>query len=187
MMYTPFTAAAAAFAAEAHAAVGQVRKYTKDPYIIHPAAVASLVATAGGDEAMIAAAFLHDTIEDTQVAEEQIADVFGEDVASLVDWLSDKSKPEDGNRATRKAMDRERLSRAPVRAKVIKIADIIDNSQSITKHDPDFAVVYMREKELLLEVLGPDVMEHPAGRILFAMAAEIMKDWYLARQAGIQP
>lgn len=187
MKHTPLTAAAAAFAAEAHAAVDQVRKYTKDPYIIHPRAVAELVADAGGDEAMIAAAFLHDTVEDTHVTQEHIDALFGPDVGHLVDWLSDKSRPEDGNRETRKAMDRARLALAPIRAKVIKMADLIDNCRSITVHDPDFAVVYMREKERLLDVLAPDVTDHPAGRILFDTAADLMKDWYLARQAGVQP
>lgn len=56
---------AAAFAAQAHA--GQVRKYTGEPYIRHPEAVAKLVQASGGDTAMVAAAWLHDTVEDTAV------------------------------------------------------------------------------------------------------------------------
>ena len=63
------------------------------------------------------------------------------------------SKPEDGNRATRKAIDREHTAQAPAEAQTIKLADLISNSKSIMAHDPDFAVTYLAEKRLLLEVL----------------------------------
>ena len=60
------------FATAAHAAVGQLRKYTHEPYIVHPAEVASIVKTVAHTEAMIAAAWLHDTVEDTGVSIELI-------------------------------------------------------------------------------------------------------------------
>ncbi|MBO6542280.1 MAG: HD domain-containing protein [Alphaproteobacteria bacterium] len=144
---------AEAFATTAHASIGQRRKYTGDPYIVHPRNVASLVASVGGSPEMIAAAWLHDVVEDTPVTQDQIKEAFGPSVADLVYWLTDISKPEDGNRKARKALDREHIASAPPEAKTIKLADLIDNSASICAHDPGFARVYLQEKALLLDVL----------------------------------
>src|SRR5580765_8807774 len=86
------------FATAAHAAVGQVRKYTGEPYINHPAAVAEIVRAVPHSEAMLAAAWLHDVVEDTKVTYADIKAEFGEDVAVLVNWLTDVSAPQDGFR-----------------------------------------------------------------------------------------
>lgn len=144
---------ARAFATAAHAAVEHVRKYTGEPYIVHPAEVAKIVGDAGGTDAMVAAAWLHDTVEDTGVTIETVRAEFGAEVAELVSWLTDVSKPEDGNRAVRKAIDREHTAAAPSEAQTIKLADLISNSRSIIAHDPKFAVTYLEEKRLLLEVM----------------------------------
>lgn len=142
------------FATAAHAAVGQQRKYTKEPYIVHPTEVATIVMTVpGATDEMIAAAYLHDVVEDTGVTIEDVAAEFGEEVAELVGWLTDVSGPEDGNRASRKAKDREHTASAPAAAQTVKLADLISNSASILAHDPNFAVTYLKEKRLLLEVL----------------------------------
>ena len=131
----------------------QVRKYTGEPYIVHPVAVAGIVRGVPHTPEMIAAAYLHDVVEDTPVTLAEIADSFGPDVAALVWWLTDASKPEDGNRATRKAKDLAHTAAAPPEAKTIKIADLIDNTLTIEALDPDFWRVYRREKMRLLEVL----------------------------------
>ncbi len=141
------------FATTAHAAVGQQRKYTGEPYIVHPIAVAEIVKSVPHTPEMIAAALLHDVVEDTLVTIEEIEAQFDAKVAELVGWLSDVSKPEDGNRATRKAMDRDHIAKAPPEAKTIKLADLIDNTASIKARDPDFWRVYRREKTALLNVL----------------------------------
>jgi (p)ppGpp synthase/HD superfamily hydrolase len=141
------------FATAAHAAVGQRRKYTDEPYIVHPQAVAKIVSGVEHTPEMIAAALLHDVVEDTGVTLELIEECFGREVRDLVYWLTDVSKPEDGNRRMRKAIDREHTAQAPAAAQTIKVADLIDNSRSIFKHDPDFARTYLHEKELLLDVL----------------------------------
>jgi len=141
------------YATAAHAAVEQTRKYTKEPYIVHPARVAATVAQVGGTDEMIAAAYLHDVVEDTGVTIEQIYAEFGDAVGELVGWLTDVSKPEDGNRKTRKAMDAAHTAQAPAAAQTIKLADIIDNTYSIEEYDPSFAVVFTREKAALLDVL----------------------------------
>lgn len=141
------------FATAAHAAVGQKRKYTLEPYIIHPDEVARMIAECTSNAEMIAAAWLHDVIEDTQVTEETLRFEFGDEVADLVMWLTDISKPEDGNRSIRKAIDLEHTKKASPNAKTIKLADIISNVKSIRDHDPEFAEIYLEEKKAQLGIL----------------------------------
>lgn len=139
------------YAKEAHE--GQVRKYTKEPYFHHVLNVAQMVQSSGGTSEMIAAAILHDTVEDTQVTIEDIALEFGATVYSYVALLTDISVPSDGNRAARKLIDRQHIKGAPPAVQTIKLADLIDNTKSIVDHDPEFAKVYMMEKAALLEYL----------------------------------
>ena len=162
--------AARAFAAGAHAAIGQTRKYTGRPYVEHPIAVAEIVLNIGCSEEVAAAALLHDVVEDTAVTPDIVQAAFGLRVRELVEEVTDVSRPEDGNRARRKAMDREHLAKASPEGQTIKLADMIDNSRSIARHDPDFARVYMREKRALLEVLtqGDARLLHHARSIVSA-------------------
>ena len=139
------------FATERH--TGQVRKYTGEPYICHPAAVVEIVRGMTHTPEMIAAAWLHDTVEDTETTLGEIKEYFGDQVSVLVEMLTDVSEPGDGNRATRKALDREHTAKASPDAKTIKLADLIHNTKSIVEFDPDFAKIYLAEKELLLKVL----------------------------------
>lgn len=142
------------FAIAAHSAVQQKRKYTGEPYFVHPAEVARIVASVPGSTPdMVAAAWLHDVVEDTGCTFTDIHMAFGIDIATLVGWLTDVSKPEDGNRAVRKAIDREHSAAAPAEAQTIKLADLISNSKSIMEHDPKFAVTYLEEKRMMLEVM----------------------------------
>lgn len=142
---------ARAFATEAHA--GQKRKYTGEEYIGHPAEVAEIVRSVPHTEEMLAAAWLHDVVEDCGVTLETIYTLFGLEVMNLVGWLTDVSKPSDGNRATRKSLDRAHAAQGSPEAKTIKLADLISNTSTIVEHDPSFAKVYVPEKRLLLEVL----------------------------------
>ncbi len=142
------------FATAAHAAVAQLRKYTNEPYIVHPAEVVRIVSTVEHTDEMLAAAWLHDVVEDTGVTNEVIRAEFGDEVAELVGWLTDVSRPEQGNRATRKAIDRAHSAMAPARAQTIKLADLISNTRSIMEHDEKFARTYLEEKRLLLEVMN---------------------------------
>lgn len=158
------------FATAAHAAVGQLRKYTSEPYIVHPAEVADIVSKRPHTPEMIAAAWLHDVVEDTGVKIESIHQEFGETVAGYVHWLTNPSTKEDGNRAKRKKIDREFIGRAPAEVKTIKLADLISNSPSIMQHDPEFAKVYLEEKRLMLKVL------REGDRELWNRAAKILGD-----------
>jgi (p)ppGpp synthase/HD superfamily hydrolase len=142
------------FATAAHAAVGQVRKYTNEPYIVHPEEVARIVAAVpGATDEMVAAAWLHDVVEDTGVEVTDIWREFGAVVASYVHWLTIPSKKEDGPRWHRKKMDREFIRNAPAEVKTIKLADLMSNCSSIVEHDAKFAKVYLEEKRLMLPVL----------------------------------
>jgi (p)ppGpp synthase/HD superfamily hydrolase len=158
------------FATRAHD--GQVRKYTGEPYVTHPIAVSEIVRSVPHTEDMLIAAVLHDTVEDTDVTLADIEFYFGRTVMDLVFWLTDSSRPQDGNRATRKAIDRDHLAAAPAAAQTIKVADLLHNTLSIVSHDPDFAIVYMREKRLLLDVLTQ------ADQGLLARAEQFMSEYF---------
>lgn len=141
------------FATAAHAAIGQRRKYTDDPYIVHPQAVAELVSTVPHTPAMIAAAWLHDVVEDTEITSKDIHTHFGEEVGLLVDGLTDVSCLEDGNRKVRKALDHAHTAKQSPECKTIKLADLIDNSISIRRYGKGFARIFMEEMRLSLQVL----------------------------------
>ena len=143
----------AEFAKTAHESIDQRRKYTNEPYIVHPEMVAEIVASVTDDENMICAAWLHDVVEDTPVTLAEIDAEFGDDVAHLVDGLTNVSKPEDGNRETRVAIDRNHTAGTDSRTKTIKLADLIANLDGIVDQNARFARKYIAEKELLLAVL----------------------------------
>jgi len=172
MRNVPIIAKAMIFAAHAHDSMGQKRKYSGLPYWSHTEAVADIVASVTNDVDMIAAALLHDTVEDTKVVIEEISSVFGTRIASLVSDLTDTSKLSDGNRAARRAIDREHTSRASVDAKTIKLADLIHNSADILSADKNFAKVYMNEKRQLLEVLKE------GDAVLFDRAKSFVDNYY---------
>ena len=74
------------FADKAHAAIDHKRKYTGDPYIVHPEAVAEIVRSVAHTPAMVAASYLHDTVEDTQTTIEEIEKEFGDVFFSLINY-----------------------------------------------------------------------------------------------------
>jgi len=159
----------------------QKRKYTNEPYIVHPIAVAQIVNevkigdhAVTGDE-LCAAAVLHDVIEDCGVTALQIEIICNKVVAELVLEVTDVSTKADGNRRVRKAKDLRHLAGSSWAGATIKLADLIHNTQTITVHDKDFAVVYMREKADLLEVL-----KHGDGK-LWKMAHERVLEYNINR------
>jgi len=149
---TDLVSRALTFATVAHASVQQVRKYTGEAYINHPVEVMGIVKTAAyyNDE-MLAAALLHDTIEDTPVTREDVEQAFGPVVSMLVMELTDQCLV--GNRATRKAAEAARMATISPEAQTVKLADFISNTRSIVTHDPGFAMVYLREKLRILAVM----------------------------------
>ena len=155
---------ASVVAKNAHEEIDQKRKYTNEPYIVHPENVAKLVKLVTQDEEMIAAAWLHDTVEDTFLDIEDINRVFGKRVAKLVGELTDVSILSDGNRRVRKNLDLVHTMLASPQAKTIKLADLIDNLKSIRAHDEKFVLTYLIEMRNLLRVLieGNDYLYHIA-------------------------
>jgi len=141
------------YATEAHSRINHRRKYSFEPYDVHLRDVAGIVATVTDDPDTIAA-WLHDVVEDTPASFLDIEREFGPTLAALVEELRDVSRPADGNRAARKAMDRAHLAGASSRAKTVKLADLIDNCRDICRQDPEFARVFLQEMASLLEVLG---------------------------------
>jgi guanosine-3',5'-bis(diphosphate) 3'-pyrophosphohydrolase len=125
---------AARFAAEKHAQ--QRRKGAgAEPYVNHVIEVAQLVAgaVAENDVALIQAALLHDTIEDTDTTEQELRERFGPDVASLVaEMTDDKALP----KAERKRLQIEHAPHISVRAQTIKLADKISNLRSMLTSPP---------------------------------------------------
>lgn len=157
-----------------HGKINHVRKYTGEPYINHPAAVVDLMVrncASPVSEEMIAAAWLHDTVEDTGLNLVEICFECGNTVALLVQQLTDVTTLADGNRKTRKAIELKRIQKISPDAKTIKLADLIDNAKSIIEHDPKFAKIYMQEMGDLLEVL---LDGDPS---LYAMASQIHQRW----------
>ena len=136
-----------------HNKINHVRKYTGEPYTVHLASVVEIVRSVPHTEEMICAAWLHDVVEDTTATHQDVFMNFGIRIASLVEQLTDVSKLSDGNRAIRKEIDRQHLAKASPKAKTVKLADIIDNTVSITQYDPGFAKIFLAEKAKLMEVL----------------------------------
>jgi (p)ppGpp synthase/HD superfamily hydrolase len=126
---------AADFAARRHA--DQQRKgAAREPYVNHLAEVASLLAETMGepDAALVAAGWLHDTLEDTQTDREELERLFGPRVASLVaEVTDDKSLP----KAERKRRQVEAAPHKSAGAKAIKLADKTSNFRSLTASPPE--------------------------------------------------
>ena len=122
------------FAVKAHA--GTERRGKGFPYIVHPMEAMEIVATMTPDQELLAAAALHDTVEDTDVTIKQIRAEFGERVASLVAAESDEvvegvSEEESWHARKQAAMDR--LARAPHDAKMVALGDKLSNMRAIAR------------------------------------------------------
>lgn len=135
----------------------QKRKYTGLPYFTHLHNVAVLVGKRTNKPELVAAAYLHDTLEDTDTTYHELVIVFGEEIANLVLELTDVFTSEaypDWNRAIRKAKECARLATVSDDAKLIKRCDIEDNTADIEVNDPGFAKTYLPEKEAILRVIS---------------------------------
>ena len=125
---------AASFAAMKHR--DQRRKdQAATPYINHPLALATILASEGGvpDPATLAAALLHDTIEDTETTEGELAQAFGPEVAGLVaEVTDDKAIP----KVDRKRLQVEHAAHLSPKAKLVKLADKIANLRDVAQSPP---------------------------------------------------
>jgi guanosine-3',5'-bis(diphosphate) 3'-pyrophosphohydrolase len=142
------------FATRAHGSTGELRKYTNDPYIVHPAEVAQFVESVPHTPEMVAGAWLHDVREKVPgVTAQMLRDQFGHTVAGHVEELTDITTLADGSRRERKRRECARLETISAQSKTIKLGDILSNVRSIVRHDPKFARVYVPEKAAQLQAL----------------------------------
>lgn len=126
------------------------------PYIVHPMEAVEVVATITPDQELLAAAALHDTIEDTDVTVEQIRAEFGDRVANLVHSESDRlveglSEAESWRDRKQEAIDR--LAAAPHDAKIVALGDKLSNMRAIwrdyqVKGDELWKIFHVTDKEL---------------------------------------
>lgn len=126
------------FAVRAHA--GTERRGKGFPYIVHPMEAMAIVSTMTADQELLAAAALHDTVEDTDVTVEDLRAEFGDRVAALVADESDKFEEgvsEEASWHTRKQAAIDRLSRASHDAKMVALGDKLSNMRAIAR---DYAV-----------------------------------------------
>jgi GTP pyrophosphokinase len=136
------------FATIKHA--GQFRKYTGNEYITHPITVAHIVSHYTDDADMIIAAILHDVQEDCDVTNDELKELFGDDVSYMVEGLTHTYI---GNRAQRKHETNLKLQAYDNRVKTIKIADNLHNLGSVMKYDEKFAMTFVKEAITMRESL----------------------------------
>lgn len=120
------------FARRAHE--GQFRK-SEEPYIIHPLAVAAILAELNGDYQTIAAALLHDVLEDCDVKSKEIEGAFGKDVCQIVEGVTKLGKFSFSSKEERQAENFRKLIVAiaeDVRVVLVKLADRLHNMQTLT-------------------------------------------------------
>ena len=122
------------FAVRAHA--GTERRGKGFPYIVHPMEAVEIVATMTRDQELLAAAALHDTVEDTDTTVEQIREEFGDRIASLVASESDivlEGLPAEDSWHARKQAAIDRLARASHDAKIVALGDNLSNMRAIAR------------------------------------------------------
>ncbi len=122
------------FAVNAHA--GTERRGKGFPYIVHPMEAVEIVATITPDQELLAAAALHDTVEDTEVTVEQLRAEFGERIASLVASESDEmvdGVSEEDSWHDRKQAAIDRLAAATHDAKIVALGDKLSNMRAIAR------------------------------------------------------
>ena len=126
------------FAVRAHA--GTERRGKGFPYIVHPMEAVAIVSTMTSDQELLAAAALHDTVEDTDVTVEDLRKEFGNRIAALVADESDKFEAgvsEEDSWHARKQAAINRLARASHDAKMVALGDKLSNMRAIAR---DYAV-----------------------------------------------
>ena len=133
-LHTELLDRAIIFAVRAHA--GTERRGKGFPYIVHPMEAVEIVATMTSDQELLAAAALHDTVEDTNTTIEQIQAEFGERVAALVAAESDEphQRPDDiENWRARKQAAIDRIANASLDAKMVALGDKLSNMRAIAR------------------------------------------------------
>ena len=137
--------AAYVFSAQVHK--GQVRR-SGEPYLIHPVAVAKILARMKLDEASIATGLLHDTVEDTRTTVEEIERYFGNDVALLVDGVTKISKMAFQSKEERQVESFRKMILAmsrDIRVLLVKLADRLHNMRTLESMPEEAQIRISRE------------------------------------------
>ncbi|MDR1852456.1 MAG: bifunctional (p)ppGpp synthetase/guanosine-3',5'-bis(diphosphate) 3'-pyrophosphohydrolase [Propionibacteriaceae bacterium] len=141
-----------AYRVASHWHEGQTRK-NGDPYITHPIAVATIVASLGMNEATIAAALLHDTVEDTPYTLEQLSKDFTPEIARMVDGVTKLDKIQYGESAKTETIRKMVLAMSKdIRVLVIKLADRLHNMRTLKFMRQDRQLAIARET---LDIFAP--------------------------------
>lgn len=154
-----FIEKAKSLAEERHS--GQCRpNLGREPKIVHIGEVASLVEKAGGSDQEISAAWLHDIIEDTATTLEEIENIFGQEIAEIVDGLTDPKGFERLPLLERKEKQAERLLTKSKSVKLIKICDQYSNCLSVLNDPPldwpaEKSLVYFEGAKKLADICCP--------------------------------
>ena len=144
--------AAYVFSAQVHA--GQTRR-SGEPYLVHPVAVASILAGMKLDESTVCTGLLHDTVEDTLTSMEDLKRLFGEQIASLVDGVTKISKIEFQSKQQRQAESFRKMILAmsqDIRVLLVKLADRLHNMRTL-HHMPKEA--QKRISQETMDIYGP--------------------------------
>ena len=126
---------------------GQLRK-SGEPYLIHPVAVAKLLARLGMDEETIVGGLLHDVVEDTEYTREQLVSEYGEDVALLVDGVTKLGNIKFDSKEEAQAENLRKMFLAmskDIRVLIIKLADRLHNMRTLEFMKPEKKIEKSRE------------------------------------------
>lgn len=178
------------YATAAHSGMGQRRKYVNTPYIEHPHAVANLVAShftpieADAEHSTheaIAAAWLHDVVEDTAITLEALREDFPSPVVELVRFVTKPTRFKGETNREHMRRTNKLLAEAPIAAQTIKAADILDNIHTLECRAGAKGIPYLMAKAAQLDVLhrAPDALKalcrqniEEQERLMLKVAAE---------------
>ena len=167
------------FAVRAHA--GTERRGKGFPYIVHPLEAVEIVATITPDQELLAAAALHDVIEDTDISADELRAEFGDRIANLVvaesDVFPEGISEEDSWRARKQAAI-DRLAAAPRDAKIVAMGDKLSNMRAIAR---DYAV---KGDELWKIFHAPDPSDHEWHYRGLANSLRDLKDTFAFEEFG---
>jgi len=149
---------------------GQLRKFGNKPYIIHPAGVAKIVEDSGGTPEMIAAAWLHDVVEESGVSFVELREMFGDKVAGIV---SELSNPSDLDKSKKGQYLLSKMNTMSSDALTVKLSDRLNNVLDFSTARPSFVQKYAGETMFIIN--GLEETERPINQQQSKLLTDIRK------------